>query len=149
MHFKVFTDHHTLKYFFTQRDMSRRQARWSQQLANFQPNMEIVYTPGPTNHADALSRLPDTITSLYSAYAILEDPLLNAIRQGYAQDPLFSSRIPSYVTSSPSGLYYFNDRVCVPNVPSLRQRLLHMFHDSPSAGHCGYLKTLNAIARQF
>eukprot|EP00798_Chlamydomonas_sp_ICE-L_P022170 gene22170-29233_t len=56
-HFHLYTDHHSLKYFFTQRDLSKRQARWSQDLAPFQPNMTIVYKSGPENQADALSRL--------------------------------------------------------------------------------------------
>ena len=36
-HFTLHTDHHSLKYFFTQRDQSRRQARWAQDLAPTSP----------------------------------------------------------------------------------------------------------------
>ncbi|GAX85696.1 hypothetical protein CEUSTIGMA_g13112.t1 [Chlamydomonas eustigma] len=57
-HFTLFTDHHSLRYFFTQKDLSRRQVRWAQDLAVYQlyqPNMSIIYKDGKNNHADALS----------------------------------------------------------------------------------------------
>ena len=55
--FTLKTDHHSLRYFLTQRDLSRRQARWSELLSDYSNNMTIEYTPGPTDHADALSRI--------------------------------------------------------------------------------------------
>ncbi|SPO42301.1 uncharacterized protein PSFLO_07784 [Pseudozyma flocculosa] len=42
--FGVLTDHDALKYFATQRWISRRQARWALHLADF--DFEIVYRPG-------------------------------------------------------------------------------------------------------
>ena len=55
-HFIVVTDHNLLKYLQTQPTLSRRQARWSEFLAEF--DFEIVYRPGKGNVvADALSRL--------------------------------------------------------------------------------------------
>ena len=55
-HFIVVTDHNSLKYLQTQSTLSRRQAKWSEFLAEF--DFEIVYRPGKGNMvADALSRL--------------------------------------------------------------------------------------------
>ena len=55
-HFIVVTDHNSLKYLQTQPTLSRRQARWSEFLSEF--DFEIVYRPGKGNVvADALSRL--------------------------------------------------------------------------------------------
>ncbi|GAX83477.1 hypothetical protein CEUSTIGMA_g10902.t1 [Chlamydomonas eustigma] len=56
-HFTLYTDHHSLRYFFTQRGLSGRQARWAEDLADYQPNMTIVYKDGKSNRADAFSRL--------------------------------------------------------------------------------------------
>jgi len=66
-HFTVYTDHHSLKYFFTQKNLSRRQAHWAQELAPYQPNMSITYRKGADNQADALSRL--NTASLFTSSA--------------------------------------------------------------------------------
>jgi hypothetical protein len=37
----------------------------------------------------------------------------------------------------------------VPKDPALRTKILFELHDSPSAGHPGYLKTYNAVSLRF
>ncbi len=55
--FQVHTDHCTLEHFSTQQDLSRRQARWTKFLSQF--NFTIHYLPREKNiAADALSHLP-------------------------------------------------------------------------------------------
>ena len=52
---KVRSDHHSLQDFFTQRTLSKRQARWMEALADY--DLEIKYVKGKSNGAaDALSR---------------------------------------------------------------------------------------------
>ena len=54
---KIFTDHKNLEYFMTTKELTRRQARWAEKLAEF--NFKILYQPGAKNHkADALTRMP-------------------------------------------------------------------------------------------
>lgn len=62
--FFVFTDHKTLENFNTQKDLSRRQARWMEFLSQY--DAHFVYVQGERNSvADALSRRPeDVLTSL-------------------------------------------------------------------------------------
>jgi hypothetical protein len=56
--FTVLSDHQSLRYFTTQPDMSARQARWKDKLAEF--DFTIRYIEGPKNVvADALSRRAD------------------------------------------------------------------------------------------
>ena len=54
--FKIVTDHHSLKYVMTQSNLSKRQARWVQMLAEF--DFQVVDRPGKLNVVvDAFSRL--------------------------------------------------------------------------------------------
>ena len=53
--FEVFSDHKSLKYIFTQRDLNMRQRRWMKYLEDY--DFTFYYHPGKENVvADALSR---------------------------------------------------------------------------------------------
>ena len=53
--FEVFSDHKSLKYIFTQRDLNMRQCRWMKSLEDY--TFTLHYHPGKANVvADALSR---------------------------------------------------------------------------------------------
>ena len=58
---KVFTDHKSLKYIFTQRELNMRQHQWLEQMEDYDINLQ--YHPGKVNIVpDALSRLPAIMT---------------------------------------------------------------------------------------
>ena len=60
--FLIHTDHKTLENFGQQKELSRRQAQWMEFLSQY--DGRIVYVKGENNTvADALSRLPDLITT--------------------------------------------------------------------------------------
>jgi hypothetical protein len=54
---RVLSDHNNLRYFMTTKELSPKQARWAEELARF--DFEIEYKPGTENPADAPSRRPD------------------------------------------------------------------------------------------
>ena len=148
-HFVLYTDHHSLQYFFRQKELSRRQVGWLETLVDFQSNMTIKYLPGEKNKADALSRLL-TAESLYSTFEVWAPSLSSRIKALYAQDPFFSSKtLPSYICLGADGLYFHGDRICVPNCAALRTEIVAMFHDDGSAGHPGYMSTMNAIGKHY
>jgi hypothetical protein len=52
---RIFTDHKSLKYIFTQKDLNLRQRRWLELIKDY--DLDIQYHPGKENVvADALSR---------------------------------------------------------------------------------------------
>ena len=60
---EVYTDHRSLKYVFTQKDLNLRQRRWMELLKDY--DITILYHPGKTNVvADALSRKAGSMGSL-------------------------------------------------------------------------------------
>ena len=53
--FEIFTDHQSLKYIFTQRDLNLRQRRWLEFVKDY--DFELSYHPDKVNVvADTLSR---------------------------------------------------------------------------------------------
>ena len=138
---KIFTDHQSLKYIFTQADLNLRQRRWMELLADY--NLEIAYHPGKANHvADALSRrrsdvsgtkevheLTGTLASLrlcaitvegesVGAEALERADLLWRIRKSQDGDEALRKQIEmesiGYHAAS-SGMFMYRNRVCVPN----------------------------------
>ena len=60
---EVYTDHHSLQYVFTQKDLNLRQRRWMELLKDY--DITILYHPRKANIvADALSRKAESIGSL-------------------------------------------------------------------------------------
>jgi hypothetical protein len=56
---KIFTDHKSLKYIFTQKDLNLRQRRWLELIKDY--DLDIQYHPGKANViADALSQKSKT-----------------------------------------------------------------------------------------
>ncbi|GAA5881029.1 hypothetical protein JCM8547_003592, partial [Rhodosporidiobolus lusitaniae] len=156
--FVVLTDHDTLRHFPTQPDLSKRQARWLEVLADY--DYDTVYVPGKKNvMADGLSRYPfqdekaePGLIVMGLTEATLSKGVLNAIRNGYLKDPEAEKMRAVARTSSlfreEQGLLYTDDgRLMVPGLSALRETLLHDAHDA--VGHFGALKTYESLTRSF
>jgi hypothetical protein len=200
--FLIYTDHKTLENFDTQKDLSRRQARWMEFLSQY--DGKIVYVKGEDNTvADALSRLPVSCSTtsttaegsaqpIYDCYAasILANPspispltvvaalsnssladsptpspalpysisrvtadakLLDLLRGGYSSDPWIKSlqkAEPGMTNVQKRGnLWFVNERLVVPNVPTLREAIFRLCHDV--LGHFGPDKSYEALRHSF
>ena len=160
-HFTIFTDHATLRHFPDQPNLSRRQARWTEKMADY--DFKIEYLPGKQNVvADAISRRPDL--QLNSVFRIVHD-FKAQVKDSIINDPDFedilktlrnlpvkkrspSSLLAHYSTDQEDNLYYDQDRLCIPR-GKLRTQILHDHHDAPIAGHQGIERTYATIHRMF
>ena len=160
--FEVWTDHRTLEHFGTQRDLSRRQARWMEFMLQY--DATIHYLPGEQNSvADALSRLPDsamsTVTSIFSATNNrkirsrfeLEDVILDEIKSAYENDP-FTRKLTNAASGmhniqQRNGFWFVNNRLVVPTGKHIRETLFRIAHDK--LGHFGTPKTYEALRHLF
>ena len=85
--FEIFTDHQSLKYIFTQRDLNLRQRRWLEFVKDY--DFELSYHPGKTNVvADVLSRH----SYVASLCAVREWRLMDAITDAVIKVPRDTKR---------------------------------------------------------
>jgi hypothetical protein len=75
--------------------------------------------------------------------------MIDEICNGYLLDSSFNgSTLPAGVIhDSNTGLYWLTDKVYVPNIPSLKTRLIEEFHNT--AGHPDHERTHSVILRSF
>ncbi len=167
----VRTDHKPLQEFFSQKSLSRRQARWWEKIHAF--DFDIKYVKGIENPADALSRNPvhdlesptqivayldiDTYclmqiqAQLTIAALVPDDDFLSKIRVATAQDSWFSSHAAQRMKlANNDGIYYTRGgQIVLPADEGLRQDILSDAHDSKIAGHRGAHGTLKSVALSF
>ena len=174
--FTIITDHHNLQTFTTKALLSRRQARWAQELAQY--DFKIVFRPGAQNgKADALTRrsgdLPEegderarpvqalipaekfslSATSTKHDQDILDalsnDPLAQEIFEALRNGSKKHKTIPLGECQISEGLLLINNLVYVPDTPDLFLRILKTCHDHPAAGHPGQAATYELVSRDY
>ena len=170
--FTVKTDHRSLSHFKTQPQLSGRQTRWKDVIANF--DFDIEYVEGKTNVvADGLSRRADhqqhSSQLLASLSRVREQnampvhrinavtTLLADIHQAMVQDSNYRSLLRanaetlarSHLHVERSYLYYRTTRLVIPADSALRTRILTECHDVPTSGHLGKDKTIDQVKRRF
>ncbi|MDM1593448.1 hypothetical protein HX035_24175 [Escherichia coli] len=89
------------------------------------------------------------------AIFVISSPLVDEVNGKINQDSFFAPIITLLLKESKNprelrtvqgykrenDCLYFNDRLCTPREDDIKRRLLIEAHDSPIAGHLGYIKT--------
>ncbi|OWY93460.1 reverse transcriptase [Phytophthora megakarya] len=164
--FVVETDHKSLESIFSQKSISRRIARWYDELSEYP--ISFKYIPGEANSvADGISRRPDfqdayPLEEIVSA-SVIKDCIAQGIRtvveesiSRYNED--MSIRSTKVVATQPikhlarynlvgSKLFYSgpNDeapRLVLPAIDEILNSILYEFHDVECYGHPGIERTL-------
>ncbi|GBG64531.1 hypothetical protein CBR_g45227 [Chara braunii] len=156
-HFKVYSDHETLRWLKTQAKMTPKLTRWAAEIDQY--DFELKPVKGKYNVvADALNRKADYFGAIVHYLDIGKD-LQQKVREAYAQDPIygeFLTRVkeapetePNYCTTG--GLLFEKtnvfDRLCIPNSEEIRSLIMGECHDTE--GHFGWQKTLANLMRAY
>jgi ribonuclease HI len=175
---QVYTDHKSLKYIFTQKDLNLRQRHWLELIKDY--DLEIHYRPGKANLvADALSRkehVPSAIvvqlvdelakdferlnlgivTHTEGVTIELEPTLEQEIRKGQVGDAkiqeikdLITEGRGSEFTEDEQGTVWFKNRICVLDIDSLCETILKEAHDSVYSIHTGSTKMYQDLKQKY
>jgi hypothetical protein len=166
---QIYTDHKSLKYIFTQKDLNLRQRRWLELIKDY--DLDIQYHPGKANLvADALSRkehanmalafqLPEGLVKEFEKLNLgmaahtegvtleVESTLEQQIREGQLEDveireireTMERGKAPDF-TEDDRGTVWFKKKICVPDVGDLRKTILREAPDSTYSIHPGSTK---------
>ena len=171
---QVFTDHNNLQYFTTTKQLSRRQARWSERFASF--DFVINYRPGRLGaKPDAITRRPDVYPKktfqdsvnslnnkilippeqLRAVVAINEHKTLRTIinttkkvgldDEGENYKKLLEKGDSNFTQEGQ--LVLRDGRIYVPDIENLRFKVIQSYHDHKLRGHPGVRKTRELIMR--
>ncbi|KAL4334296.1 hypothetical protein GQ457_07G004020 [Hibiscus cannabinus] len=163
----VYTDHKSLKYLMTQKELNLRQRRWLELLKNY--DLSIEYHPGKANAvADALSRkVAVELRAMFANLSISRDgglvaelqvkpTLIQLIREKQLCDRAMAAHVQDIAEGKPTdfrfrdeGVLCFKDRIVVPDDSELRRTILTEAHSSPFAMHPGSTKMYRDLKGEY
>ena len=177
LHCKIFTDHKTLKYIFTQKNLNVRQVRWLELLLDY--DIDIQYHPGKANKvADVLSRktyitlavmrmLPGELAKEIkdSEMVIVQGRMENLeVRPTILEDFRKAQEEDEYVikaqkfdeeaktgefTVTSDGTIRFKGRIYVLEAADLREQLLIETHETPYSLHPSTIKMYQDLKKGY
>ena len=177
--FDIISDHRNLQYWCTAQNLTRCQARWSLYLSRFDfllthkpgttntqadPLSRIplpIFTDADDNQ-DQIILKPDHFLSAATLAAGDLDTLEDDIRAATDLDPQVRTALQTLQDNTPrqllgnlsdweqrEGLILFQGRVYVPRQLDLRRKVVHLCHNSNTAGHPGQRGTLELVSRLY
>ncbi|GJX58361.1 retrotransposon-related protein [Tanacetum coccineum] len=155
-HFKIKTDHFSLKYLLNQKLTTPFQLKWLPKLLGY--DYEIVFKKGVDNAAaDALSRVNQGAELLQTVVSSVSSDVMNQIKVSWQNDDTMQQLIKSLKDNSYKGnklslegdLLKRKGKIMVGNEVELRKQLIAYFHESVVGGHSGVLVTTKKLSVVF
>ena len=163
----IYTDHKSLKYLPSQRELNLRQWRWMELIKDY--DCVIDYHPGKANVvANALSRKTMQKLRALNAHLSLTDDgtvvieliarpsLLNRVLEAQKKDEKIAVIVSQIgngkeieLIVNEDGVLYYKNRVCVPNDNDLRKVILEEAHSGSFAIHSGSTKMYQDLKMSF
>lgn len=155
-HFKVKTDHDSLKYFLEQRLSSEEKQKWVTKMLGY--DFEIIYKKGKQNVVeDALSRKDEDVEALLCAISIIQPDWINEAREEWKNDEevwaliqkLQQDSNTSNTFSWQNDSLWYKDRLYLCKNSQLKQNIRMELHTSSLGGHSRFLKTYHRVKKEF
>ncbi|WVZ84781.1 hypothetical protein U9M48_031771 [Paspalum notatum var. saurae] len=170
---EIYTDHKSLKYIFTQNELNMRQRRWLELIKDY--DLEIHYHPGKANVvADALSRksyvnmavafqMPFELCAEFESLNLgfvhhttvatfeAEPTLEQEIRKHQKADEKIQEiqEQINWARRHTFGTVWYKNRICVPDVDSIKKLILSEAHDTSYSIHSGSTKMYHDLKERF
>jgi hypothetical protein len=175
---QVYTDHKGLKYIFTQKDLNLWQRRWLELIKDYDMEIHYhpgkanlvadalsqkehvraaIVTQLPDELAEDFERLNLGIVSHMEGVTIEVEPTLEQeIHKGQIGDAkiqeikdLMAEGRGADFTEDDQGTTWFKNRICVPEIDSLRETILTEAHDSAYSIHPGSTKMYQDLKQKY
>ncbi|WVZ84812.1 LOW QUALITY PROTEIN: hypothetical protein U9M48_031799 [Paspalum notatum var. saurae] len=175
---EIYTDHKSLKYIFTQNELNMRQRRWLELIKDYDLEIHY-HPGKANVVADALSRksyanmalgfqmppelceefeslnlgfLSHTTVAAFEAEPTLEEEINKYQKEDERlqeiRESLKKGEAPNFKEDERGTLWYKN-RICVPNVDSIRKLILSEAHDTAYSIHPGSTKMYYDLKERF
>ena len=164
--FEVFSDHKSLKYIFTQRDLNIRQRMWMEYLEDY--DFTLHYHPGKANVVvDVLSQKLKVVGQFGLHYkdqaqGVLEclvatSSLLSRVIESQGQDTEIAyirDQVRSGISDKGWAIHTYGDlrykgKIVVPQLADLIEEILRESHCSHFVVHLGGTKMYHVLRRQY
>ena len=143
---KLFTDHKSLQYLYSQKELNNRQRRWLELLKDY--DCEILYHPGKANIvADALSRKVNPerkrarslkIEVISTIIEKIKEAQIKALEENGVNEERLGKTL--VFEEDNRGLKVFRKRIWVPKLGGIRDLLMEESHKTMYSIHPGSTK---------
>jgi ribonuclease HI len=174
----IYTDHKSLKYIFTQSELNMRQRRWLELIKDYELEIHY-HPGKANVVADALSRksqvnmlaahsMPFELAKEFDRLSLgflnntqgvaieLEPTLEQDIRKGQKDDEKINEIRQLIIDGKgkdfhedAEGVVWFKDRLCVPDIKSIREMILKEAHETAYSIHPGSEKMYQDLKKRF